>query len=99
MKKNSSSERKRAAPRGRSFLPGNKAAAKAPELRRVMLTVSIAPETLQLLDALVRESGLSRGRIVDSAVSALAGAAERTASASSGATLQMRRQLRGRNRV
>ena len=70
MKKNTSVER-RAAPRGRSFLPGNKSAAKAPELRRVMLTVSIAPETLRLLDALAGELKSSRGRVVDSAVAAL----------------------------
>ena len=70
-KMNYSSETKKAAPRGRSFAVGNKAAAKPKELHRVTFNASVAPETLARLRELSAERGLSVGKLIDAAVKLL----------------------------
>lgn len=64
-------ETKKAAPRGRSFAVGNKAAAKPKELHRVTLATSVAPETLARLRELSAERGVSVGKLIDAAAKLL----------------------------
>lgn len=68
MNDNETDGKKKGAPRGRSFARGNKAAAKPAELHRVVMNVSVAPETAALLAELSASLGKSRGKLVDEAL-------------------------------
>lgn len=47
---------------------GNRNAAKPPELRRVLIAASVAPDTEARLRELSAELGMSRGKLIDAAV-------------------------------